>query len=109
MAICRIRNTHLRHSLIGLLTAFPGGVSLIDTLIHGLLVVVLDALDGVAYVLAFRLSRQVYPDSAMTAAALGVPLWTFLSVIVFSQHSGRTPKWIAEEMRALFPKLVCWE
>jgi hypothetical protein len=71
--------------------------------------VVLDALDGVAYVLAFRLSRWAYPDSTMTAAAIGVPLRTLLSMIVFSLHSGRTPKWIAERRRALFPKYVCWE
>jgi len=66
-------NTHLRRSLIGLLAGFASSIALVATLRHGLLSVILGAVVGVAYALAFRPSRRAYPDSAMTAPRSASP------------------------------------
>jgi NADH dehydrogenase len=70
--------------------------------------VLLGSVIGIVYVVAFRNPQRLYIDSVMTAAAFGIPLWAFVSVVVFPLTSGRPPRWTAEGMRTVLPQLIAW-
>lgn len=101
-------NKYVRRTLMGSLACLAATYPLVMTQERVAVAVLLGVLVGVVYTIAFRPTPRAYADSAMTAAALGVPAWVFFGVILFPLFGGEMPEWTNGEMRALFPELIGW-
>src|SRR5215469_2645551 len=99
-------NTMMRRSVIGAITGALSSTALLATGENLLLSVFLGAGIGAGYSATLRPTRGAYVDNLMAAAALGVPLWTLISIIALPLVSGQMPEWSAAQMRQHFPMLV---
>ncbi|MDX6528788.1 MAG: hypothetical protein QOH41_1078 [Blastocatellia bacterium] len=102
------RSRYLRSGMTGLLAGFVSSFVLAMSFESIPVAVLLGSVIGIAYVAAFRNVQRLYIDSVMTAAALGIPLWVFVSVVVFPLISAQPPQWTADGMRKMLPQLIAW-
>src|SRR5215472_449278 len=97
-----------RRALIGIFAGAIAAAALIYTVPQHLASVLVAMLVGATFSASISPTRDAYVDNILTAAALGIPLWAVISVVVMPLLSGRTPDWSAEQMRTHFPALVGW-
>jgi NADH dehydrogenase len=63
---------------------------------------------GIAYALSFGPVRGAYVDNLMAGAALGMPWWGLINIILVPLSHSRAPQWDVDQMRAQVPALVGW-
>ena len=101
-------NRALRRTIAGSAAGALGSAALVLTLGHPLLSIVFGVTVGIAYALSFGPMRGAYVDNLMAGAALGMPWWGLINIILIPLFHSRTPQWDVDQMRAQVPALVGW-
>ena len=97
-----------RRAIIGALSGLASSPALLATLDNVPMALLAGMAIGAGFAVIFRPSRHAYMDTAMTAAATGVPLWIVISVLARPLVISHAAAWDSAGMRALFPALVGW-
>ncbi len=99
----------VRRALVGLLCGTASSIFLCSTVRSVGLGLFLGSLLGIAQVFAFfELEGGSAIDRAMTCAALGLPFWATINLILLPLAAGQEPQWTAGDMRSHFPALIGW-
>src|SRR5260221_1417691 len=99
----------VRRVLVGLLCGMASSMFLCSAVRSVGLGLFLGSLLGIAQVFAFfELESGSAIDRAMTCAALGLPCWATINLILLPMAAGQVPQWTAGDMRSLFPALIGW-
>src|SRR5258708_36331383 len=99
----------VRRALVGLLCGMASSIFLCSAVRSVGLGSFLGSLLGIAQVFAFfELESGSAIDRAMTWAALGLPFWAAIHLILLPIATGQVPQWTAGDMRSLFPALIGW-
>jgi NADH dehydrogenase len=75
---------------------------------HPLLSIAFGVGVGIAYALSFGPMRGAYVDNLMAGAALGMPWWGLINIILIPLSHSRAPQWDVDQMRGQVPALVGW-
>lgn len=100
--------THLRSGMIGAVAGCAGSLFLWATVTKNPLSVLLGGVIGATYWLAFRSMPEGYVGGCLRGAALGIPLWVLLSVVIFPMLGGTGPQWTRAGMQHRLPALRDW-
>jgi NADH:ubiquinone reductase (H+-translocating) len=101
-------NRALRRTIAGSAAGAIGSAALVLTLGHPLVSIVFGVTVGIAYALSFGPMRGAYVDNLMAGAALGMPWWGLINIILIPLSHSRAPQWNVDQMRAQVPALVGW-
>lgn len=104
----KVLGKSFRRIVIGVVAGGVGAAVLTAVFQVGFAILFLGVAVGVGYALAFRSRRRAYFDSIMSAAALGIPLWVIVDIVLAPLSAGQQPLWTVEGLGGSLPGLIHW-